>query len=102
MTLAKLKAWSQGFTEDMDGRPAENQWKRIKERVSEIDGTPITREVFVDRYRYYPPVWVAPSTWVSTNTIKCNASNAVTPSFDGTIAMANLGRSESAELNDHS
>ena len=50
MKLAEFKAWFEGFTEDMDGAPTEAQFKRIKDRVAEIDGSPITERVFVDRY----------------------------------------------------
>lgn len=38
MTLAEFKAWFEGFTEDMDGAPNTKQWKRIKDRVKQIDG----------------------------------------------------------------
>lgn len=58
MTLAEFKAWFEGFTESLDGAPSEKQWKRIKARVAEIDGTPITETVFIYRFvepyhRYY-------------------------------------------------
>lgn len=54
MTLAEFKAWFEGFTEDMAARPTDKQWKRIKARVKEIDGTAITREVI---YRNWPWYW---------------------------------------------
>ena len=50
MTLSEFKAWFEGFTEGMDGTPNTDQWKRIQARVKEIDGTAITKTVFVDRY----------------------------------------------------
>lgn len=56
MTLAEFKAWFEGFTEDMDGPPNAKQFKRIKAKVGEITGAPITQTVireYVDRYRPY-------------------------------------------------
>lgn len=42
MTLSEFKAWFDGYTEDMKDAPSKKQWERIKARVSEIDGSPIT------------------------------------------------------------
>ena len=53
MTLAEFKAWFEGFTESMDAAPSKKQWERIKERVGQIDGTVLTREV-IYRDRYWP------------------------------------------------
>ena len=59
MTPKEFKAWFDGFTECMDSTPNEKQWKRIKERVAEIDGRETTVEIYRDRYygawprRYY-------------------------------------------------
>ena len=50
MKLDEFKAWFEGFTESMEGAPTAKQWKRIKERVGEIDGVPISHTVYVDRY----------------------------------------------------
>lgn len=50
MKLSEFKAWFEGFTETMTAPPNEKQWDRIKARIAEIDGTPIVREVYVDRY----------------------------------------------------
>ncbi len=42
----------------------QKQWARIKERVAEIDGKPVTEKVFVDRYwprdyrGWYPPAYL--------------------------------------------
>lgn len=56
MTPADFKSWFEGFTEAMTGQPTKAQWARVKERVAEIDGKPITERVFIDRYwsHYYP------------------------------------------------
>jgi hypothetical protein len=59
MTLAEFKAWFEGFTEDMESAPTTKQWKRIKDRVKQIDGTVLTREV-VYRDRWWRDYWSAP------------------------------------------
>lgn len=53
MTLSEFKAWFEGYTEGLDGAPTEKQFKRIKAKVAEITGTPITQTVWVDRYHHY-------------------------------------------------
>lgn len=53
MTLAEFKAWFEGFTETLEGQPNKKQWERIKERIAQIDGAFLTREV-VYRDRYWP------------------------------------------------
>lgn len=50
MTPQEFKAWFDGFTEALTGCPNKAQWTRIKERVAEIDGRPVTERVYVDRY----------------------------------------------------
>lgn len=51
MTPQEFKAWFDGFTEAFSEKvPTQKQWARIKERVGEIDGRPVTERVFVDRY----------------------------------------------------
>ncbi|MEQ9634614.1 MAG: hypothetical protein RLW68_00870 [Devosia marina] len=65
MTLSEFKAWFEGFTEGMDGAPTEKQFKRIKAKVAEITGTPITQTVFIDRYRDYYRQWGSP--WYGGN-----------------------------------
>jgi hypothetical protein len=63
MTLSEFKAWFEGLSESMEAPPTEDQWKRIKARVAEINGTATPYPVFVDRYvtpyrRYYDgPLW---------------------------------------------
>lgn len=59
MTPAEFKAWFEGFTEGMDGKPNDKQWKAICERVKTIDGTQLVTRTFVDRYieRYRDPLW---------------------------------------------
>lgn len=84
MNLSEFKAWFTGFTEFMPGAPTEKQWDRIKERVGEIDGKPITQTVYIDRYvdRYpYRPYWTnGPSVFGSSlssgGMVLCNAASA--------------------------
>ena len=51
MTKSEFKAWFEGFSENIEKTPSPVQWKKIKDRVKEIDDTPTTYPVFVDRYR---------------------------------------------------
>lgn len=62
MKLSEFKAWFEGFTEAMEGAPSEAAWERIKARVEEIDGTPISYPVYIDRYvtphrPYWDRIW---------------------------------------------
>lgn len=61
MTLSEFKSWFDGFTEQLKSAPNEKQWARIKARVKEIDGTEITKTIYLDRYWNYPtPYWQHP------------------------------------------
>jgi hypothetical protein len=111
MTPKEFKAWFEGFTEAMDGEPTPSQWTKIKERVAQIDGAPVTREVFIDRYWPSPRRWYGDTApwWYGrvweTLAVKCaaggqggmlvnNAPNAVTvggKGFDTMAAMHALG-----------
>lgn len=64
MTFSEFKAWFEGYTEGLDGAPSEKQFERIKAKVAEITGAPITQTVFVDRYRDYYHHWGYP--WFSS------------------------------------
>ena len=58
MTPLEFKAWFEGYAEGIESKPTENQWLRIKKRVSEIDGQVTTHTVLVDRYRpLWGPIW---------------------------------------------
>ncbi len=110
MTPSEFKAWFEGFTEAFDKQiPTKVQWARIKERVGEIDGKPITERVFIDRwYPYYhqwmvysPPTVVGIPYGGNVNTlhdghsVMCNN----TTSFDSCVAMNAIGRAEAVALN---
>jgi hypothetical protein len=122
MTPQEFKSWFDGFTEALPGVPTKAQWERIKSRVGEIDGKPVTERVFVDRYypsyppRYWGPSWQYYSANAAThfaNTIPCNtaavgrlaqnsqslnAYSAAAASFNSTDAMADLGRADAKAL----
>lgn len=65
MTLSEFKAWFEGFSEGIDKAPTEKQFAKIKAKVAEIDGAPVTQTIFVDRYvRALPGYWERPyMTW---------------------------------------
>jgi len=108
MTNKEFKAWFEGFTEALSGTPTKAQWARIKERVAEIDGNPVTEQIYVDRYwpayngpYYYRPYWmqttggsVSVGAISGTSLTNCNnALNAVVP-FNSTQAMYAAGKAE--------
>lgn len=116
MKLDEFKAWFEGFTEGTDGAPTAKQWKRIKERVAEIDGVAISYPVYVERYvrPWYPSYWnhittgaLGVGTVYSANMATASAgelgANTVTLSlndghggtaFDATSAMYAAGKAE--------
>ena len=100
MTLAEFKAWFQGFTENMDGdRPTAKQWKRIKARVKDIDGTPITPVIFERYVRRYEPYWTSQTTeWLSAGRMSASGKSDVSNKWHGASAMAALGQNEAKQL----
>jgi hypothetical protein len=114
MTPQEFKAWFDGFTEALSGVPTKAQWARIKERVGEIDGKPVTERVFIDRYYpqympYYRSYGLygtgACNTMSTLNAVGQNLSaasnnmNVLTAgSFSSANAMADLGRADAKAL----
>lgn len=104
MTPNEFKAWFDGFSESIDGAPSEKQWARMKARVAEIDGVPITYPVFVDRYapyirHHWPsiPYWAAnagPLVGSSVVSMNAKTSPQPLPPFDSLTAMRDTGRVE--------
>ena len=100
MTLAEFKAWFEGFTEDMEGSPSPKQWKRIKDRVKQIDGVAITKEV-IYRDRYWRDYWSMPI-WNEPLVARYSAGTAdavsatVMPSYASGLSA--LGKSEYSSL----
>lgn len=88
MTLNEFKAWFDGFSEGMDGPPGENQWERIKARVGEITGNPVTHTYFYDHY--WPPY---PST--GARSMQFSTADSI---WDGASAMNALGRADASVL----
>ncbi len=103
MTPKEFKAWFEGFTEAFSGMPTKAQWLRIKERVAEIDGQPITERVFVDRYWpswpiYSPaPLYSPPARWVMTN-IAADGVSSNNTQWSGTTAMYALGQADAQAM----
>jgi hypothetical protein len=109
MTPQEFKAWFEGFTEAFDRLPTKAQWARVKDRVAEIDGKPVTERVFVERYRplYYDyrPYWAAYSAagnMANANAATCLSASGPTATtnavFNSTAAMLTLGRAEAQSL----
>lgn len=110
MTPSEFKSWFEGFTEAMNDVPSKKQWARIRERVAEIDGKPVTERVFVDRYwpyPYYPYTssgirWTTP---VCTTPI-CYGSNSLgsvsSVTFDSNTAMYASGKADALSIGGYS
>lgn len=113
MTPQEFKAWFEGFTEAFDRIPTKAQWARVKERVAEIDGKPVTERIFVDRYlpRYYHeyrPYWAYSSAGGVAglaNGVGASAGNPAgkdarnhTVAFNSSAAMLDLGRADAKAL----
>lgn len=101
MTPSEFKAWFDGFTEAFNGVPTKAQWARVKERVAEIDGKPVTERVYVDRYLPSYPYWTRnylSDVVCGTATGIGTGSTPLSVMYDSHNAMANLGRAESKLL----
>lgn len=112
MTPQEFKAWFEGFTEALTATPTKAQWTRIKERVADIDGKPVTERVFVDRYWHH---WQQPGwTYLSCTNAVAGAMQNNSPyqsalqnggqnataggNFDSMQSMTSLGRYEASNL----
>jgi hypothetical protein len=105
MTPREFKAWFEGFTEAFTGCPTKAQWARIKDRVGEIDGNPVSERVFIDRY--WHSHWPTYSSFTTTaipcsNTVTLNTNtqgqSGVGTGFNATSAMYVLGQNDAALL----
>jgi hypothetical protein len=108
MTLQEFKSWFEGFTENMQGPPNTEQWKRVQERVKQIDGTAVTERIFIDRYwnhwhwhspSYYGPVYSPAPVYTPTVTCSSLGDMTGTTSFNSTSAMHALGQQEMTAFN---
>jgi hypothetical protein len=108
MTLSEFKAWFEGYTEGLDRVPTEKQFDRIKEKVKEIDGAPVT-PIYIDRYiekwphRPFSPGWPYVTTSWGAATLQASntyvqqadaAYGKASSGFDGHAAMYALGKAE--------
>jgi hypothetical protein len=105
MQPREFKAWFEGFTEAFSGTPTKAQWARIKERVAEVDGNPITERVFVDRWgaerqNTRPWRWVCGFYQSPTafNTVNTQAHVSSGTLFNSAVAMTAVGRAEAAQI----
>jgi hypothetical protein len=87
MTPSEFKAWFTGYVENIDGKPSDKQWTRIKARVTEIDGVTTPRQVFVDRYWHWPLAYPQ----YPFNGICTNAVSSVVANNSSGAAVLNLG-----------
>lgn len=108
MTLSEFKAWLEGFSEGIETAPTEKQFEKIKAKVAEINSVPVTREVFVERYRdiwprYRDTGWPQPIVSYSAGAAPLDRGvgrsvlmNESAPEWDGYAAMRALGSVEAA------
>jgi hypothetical protein len=105
MTLSEFKAWFEGFSEGIDKAPTEKQFAKIKAKVADIDGAPVSYPVFVHRYwnqyrHWSDQVWsnVDPYptivTLSGTSIARFDAGSALPSEFDSHSAMRELGRED--------
>lgn len=101
MKLDEFKAWFEGFTESMEGKPNDKQWKRIKEQVKKIDGVAVSYPVYIDRYwrrSWDGPYWAYLSgnaqSLNANRTLEAYSTNQVSNNFDGVSAMYAAGKAE--------
>jgi len=88
MTLSEFKAWFEGFSEGIDKAPTEAQFTKIKAKVADIDGAPVTYPVFIDRYRYWgwPATGPYHSTWTSSGNGVALLASGTSSSFGSSTA----------------
>jgi hypothetical protein len=112
MTLSEFKAWFEGYTEGLEGAPTKAQFERIKERVKEINGAPITNTVYVDRwispYRQYWQTYDSAypvGGWAQSGNIQAsttalsqgyNTADADAQTYAGVGAMYEAGKAEAS------
>lgn len=105
MTPTEFKAWFDGFTEAFGGCPTKAQWARIKTRVAEIDGRPITERHYIDRYWplyrdcYFTTWGSVPGLYGTNLSAMCGnntaaAQSTIGSSFTSSNAMYALGQAE--------
>jgi len=108
MALSEFKAWFEGYTEGLEGAPTKAQFDRIKEKVKEISGQPITERIFVDRYRdRYFPMWQQSYVTYSAGSPNLGVGAAVLSNFGAVPGAApesarySVGDNQTVEFNIH-
>lgn len=110
MTPHEFKAWFEGFTENIIGTPTDLQWRRVRERVAEINGQPVTEHHFFNNY--WPPNYSSYRQYLFPNTIigggysmastanqaSSLAGYAQAQTFDSANAFSILGTADAASL----
>lgn len=104
MMLAEFKAWFEGYTEGLEGAPTKAQFNRIKEKVKEINSTPITQTVYLhDYYRpwreYYDRTLTSRGSMTSAQGVsQMTLTNSLPPTepFNSLAAMYTLGKAEAS------
>lgn len=92
MTLAEFKAWFEGFTEGIKVVPDTSQWQRIKKRITEIDNSPTSFPVYIERYvTPYKTWWNDHNSWLQTTASSSGGFNSIG-------AMNYAGKAEYASL----
>lgn len=98
MNAAEFKAWFEGFTEAMDGKPNRAQWERIKERVSQIDGMALTIRELRHSWPQTTYTWKLPPAFgtsvAGTRTVSNMAETGATGSEIMLDTLVDLGREE--------
>ncbi len=110
MTPREFKAWFEGFVEAMTDHPTPAQREKIKLRVGQIDGNPVSYPVYVDRYwpRRVVPWWTNEPYWAShtsggVTVLNCASHTDPKPTveekfgFDPLSAMKALGLADYSE-----
>ena len=70
MTNGEFKAWFEGFSESIDGRPTIKQFEKIKEKIAMLDGS-VAYHHWVDRYVYpvVRPLYSPTFLWNTTSAV---------------------------------
>jgi len=103
MQLSEFKAWFEGYTEGLEAAPTKAQFDRIKEKVKEISGTPVTYPVYIDRYvepyRRYWTTYMSGAVGIGAATMGSmqggiDYAGDASASFESHSAMYALGKAE--------
>ena len=106
MTLNEFKAWFEGFSEGINKVPSEKQFAKIKSKISEINDTPISYPIFVDRYvrpyrnwfETYGPAWASTGDPLQNVGVAHIVDENSLVKFDSRSAMYAAGRAEFQSL----